>query len=90
MNNLVLYAENTYEVYRMMYRMIEWLVACVRKRNEKHQPVIAQHLAECSTMKKIFREAARYGMKYAEHYSAAERKEAREILADQIIEEAGI
>lgn len=85
MNNLVLYANNTYD----MYRLIEWLVACVRKRNEKHQPVIAQHLAECATMKKIVREAARYGMKYGEHYGEEQRKEAREILADQIIEEAG-
>lgn len=85
MNNLVLYAQHVYDVYLVK----EWLVACVRKQNEKLQPVSAQHLAECSTMKKIIREAARYGLKYGEHYSAAEKKQAREILAELIIEKAG-
>lgn len=59
-NTLIIYALNTREIYCIY----EWLENCVCKRLKKSQPVTVEHLAECATMKKIVREAAKRFKEY--------------------------
>lgn len=83
MSNLVLYANNG----REFYDLYSWLRDKVGERITKGLQVDANHLAECSTMKKIIGRVAAYGRKYGERYSTDERRAARLTLAEQIIEE---
>lgn len=59
-NLLAMYILNTSEIYNI----ISWLQDCiVKKANKGIQPSI-EHLANCSTMKTIVREAAKLLYKY--------------------------
>ena len=59
-NLLAMYIRNTSEIYNMT----SWLQNCIiKKANKGIQPSI-EHLANCSTMKTIIREAAKLLYKY--------------------------
>lgn len=52
---MVIYINNTYDIYRIT----EWLVNCLVKKMKKGLAPDANHLAYCSTMKKIMGMAAK-------------------------------
>lgn len=82
---MVIYINNTYDIYRIT----EWLVNCLVKKMKKGLAPDANHLAYCSTMKKIMGMAAKLvqtcdGAKV----TAQERREVALAHAASIIESA--
>lgn len=82
--NLDIYVNNNREIYCVS----EWLASCVAKRMKKGQPVTIEHLANCSTMKRIVKE----GVKLVQYYDGMavpkeDRKEFAELHARYIIED---
>lgn len=59
-NLLAMYIRNTSEIYNMT----SWLQDCLIKKINKGVQPQAEHLANCSTMKNIIREAAKLLYKY--------------------------
>lgn len=83
---IVLYADNNREIYtRLTNPLCQQLV----KRFIKGKAVFVEHLANCSTMQKIIREAVKIVRKCDGCTpSKAERKEAGFALAASLIEQA--
>lgn len=83
--NLNLYIENDYSIYRL----IEWLTACVEKRIRKNAAVTVEHLANCSTMKTIIRMGVKMCKEYGEPTADKEERAAVALQqAENIIENA--
>lgn len=83
--NLNLYIKNEYTIYRL----VEWLTACVEKRIRKGAEVTVEHLANCSTMKTIIREGVKMCRKYGEPTADKEERAAVAMeQAEMIIENA--
>lgn len=59
-NLLVMYIRNT----RELYDITTWLQNCIIKKSNKGVQPQVEHLANCSTMKTIIREAAKLLYKY--------------------------
>lgn len=59
-NLLAMYIRNTREIYDIT----AWLQNCIIKKANKGVQPQAEHLANCSTMKNIIREAAKLLYKY--------------------------
>ena len=52
---LSLYVANSYDVYRI----VEWLEGCVAKKLSKGQRISVDHLAACSSMRRLLSLASR-------------------------------
>ena len=87
--NIVLFAENTESIQRGIE---EWLQNCIAKKIRRGEVVTVEHLCECSTLKKIVSEAIKLYRKcsYEDylHITAVDRLQARQYLANSIMEEA--
>lgn len=82
--NLKLYIDNSREIYCIS----EWLANCVAKKIKKCQPVTIEHLANCSTMKKIISMGVKMCIKFEEPQpDKEERKKVAYQHARYIIED---
>lgn len=82
---MVIYINNTYDIYRVT----EWLVNCLVKKMQKGLVPDVNHLANCSTMKKILGMAAKLVRENdGARVTAQERKEVALAHAASIIESA--
>lgn len=80
---LILTAENDYQIYKQL----DWLANCVAMKVRKGVICTVEHLANCSTMKTIVRETAKnLKKKYGVNCTMPERREACEYLASEIIQ----
>ena len=77
-------AMNDYDIYKK----VEWLKNCVRKRLLKGQQVTSENLRNCSTMKAITLAAKRIEEKYGGKITKDERELGAIMIADRIIEMA--
>ena len=84
MNRILLYAQNDRDVYKLQ----QWLAECVAKRIKSGKEVSVEHLANCSTMKKITCAAAKICKRYGEPFTIQDRKEAAIAIAESVIEDA--
>ena len=84
MTNVKIYINNS----RDIYCITDWLATCVAKRMKRGQLVTVEHLANCSTMKKIISMACKMCKEYNEPQpTKEERKEIATMHARYIIEE---
>lgn len=89
-NVLTVTAVNTREIYNV----IEWLKSCIVKKMAKGINPDAVILAECSTIKKIVRDAKRGHVKcggeiwWGKEYEKEAREEIARYILDEISEEA--
>lgn len=82
---MVIYINNTYDIYRVS----EWLVNCLVKKMKKGLAPDVNHLAYCSTMKKIMGMAAKLVQTCdGARVTAQERREVALAHAASIIESA--
>lgn len=82
---MVIYINNTYDIYRIT----EWLVNCLVKKMKKGMAPDVNHIAYCSTMKKIMGMAAKLVQTYdGARVTAQERGEVALAHAASIIESA--
>lgn len=82
---MVIYINNTYDIYRIT----EWLVNCLVKKMKKGLVPDVNHLAYCSTMKKIMGMAAKLVQTCdGARVTAQERREVALAHAASIIESA--
>ena len=83
---IVIYAENTREIY---FSFLAPLRQQLTRRLVSGKDVDLEHLAECSTMKKIVCECVKLFKKYGESVpTTTERKEASTEIANLLIEQA--
>lgn len=84
-NRMVLYIENTYDIYRLT----EWLYTSLAKKVRKGLKPDVNHLANCSTMKTILSMAAKLVLvNDGEKVTTQERKEVALAHAASVIERA--
>ena len=69
--------------------LIEWLANCVAKRYRRGQLVLLDHLAWCSTMKRVIGLAVKVVRQWSK-VTTADRRECALYLASVIISEAQI
>ena len=77
-------AMNTWEIYKD----IEWLANCIRKRIARGESIQVEHLAQCSTMRKITLNAKRLEEKYGGRITKEEREYGAHLIAERVIEMA--
>ena len=82
MENLTLYIVND----RECVDYIQWLAKCIDKRRAKAKPVTTEHLAECSTMRKIVARGAKLVRENDRiNPTNDDKRAARYAIADEII-----
>lgn len=84
-SNLDIYLANCREVYSKK----EWLAKCIAKRIKRGQEVSLEHLANCSTMGAIMRDAKNLMRKNGEQIAPTREdiKEMRVKVAKEILED---
>lgn len=83
---LAIYSDNSRDVYPV----IEWLTECVTKKIRKGIAVSVEHLANCSTLQSLMREAVKEAAELGEcrQFSIDDRRAVAYRIADEIIENA--
>lgn len=85
-NMLVIYSNNSTD----LNLVVEWLMNCVIKKIRRGVAVSVEHLANCSTLQNLMRDAVKYAAKHGDprQYSIDDRRAAAYRIADKIIEDA--
>ena len=83
---LAIYSDNSRDVYPV----IEWLTECVTKKIRKGIAVSVEHLANCSTLQSLMRDAVKEAAELGEsrRFSIDDRRAVAYRVANTIITEA--
>ena len=81
--DLALTIKNVYDYSRV----IEWLTKCVAKRYRRGQLVLFDHLAGCSTLKRVIGQAAKVVSQWSK-VTTADRRDVATYFAGVIISDA--